>query len=157
VSAVVAISLPTTSPALFMLDIGISINRRLSLTEAAAIWREGLLLTATALPDALSRVLPHHASPYLAELHAIAWTTDETAQRQANDLTTRLDFAPLGPKDQSEVPELGLASSIPGGLTSQQAAGIVADSIEIMALNAGFTAPTNYVTIIAQSLGLPTS
>lgn len=160
VSAVVNMSLPgagSTSSIVFSLDIAMSLAGPVRLGQIAVLWRDGLVLTSTLLPEALSPVIPPEADAYLAEIHAIAWTVDQNQFHRANDLGTRVDLGALGPRTQDALPQIGLANELSGGLSEQQAAAVVAASIEIMALNAGFVEPTAELGMIRQELGVPPS
>lgn len=157
VSALTRITLPNASSGSIMVvvDIAISIARKLRLGEVATLWRDGLVLTSGVLPDALDRVLPGDADPYETEVHAVAWTIDRENRHRDNDLGVRIDLQPLGEATSAPPMQLGLAHRLPGPLSEQQAAKLVVDSIEIMSLNAGYVNPTIGVDFVRQELGVP--
>lgn len=158
VSALLSVQLPAVahgSWVVFILDIAVSLQQRLRLGDIARLWRDALVLTSASLPDALAGVVPPGADAIHGELHALAMPTDGLQHNRPNTLEQRIDFLPLGPPTRSLPASIGSASQLVGGLTDHQAAEVVLESFELMALNSGFLDPSAGLEALRHELGVP--
>jgi len=142
----------------FKLDIGLSLASRLQLEDVARLLRDGLVLTSAVLPDALAELLPSDANVEQAEFHVMASPTDANQRNRPNELHDRIDLSPLGSETRTTNGGfIGYASRIPGPLTQRDAAEIVADGIDYIALTRGFLDPRVGIAQLRLDLGFPAS
>ena len=146
-----------TSHAVFTVDLGLSLESRVRLGEAAALLRDSLLLATALLPDVLAEALPADAHVDHAEVHIFAAATDGNQHNRPNDLVQRLDLSALGEPTRAVGPLLGFAARLGGPLAEREAAALVANAIEYMALASGYLDPGFGVTLLRQELGLASS
>lgn len=161
VSALASVQGPSfgiTGSVVFKLDIGLSLAGRLQLGDVARLLRDGLVLTTAILPDALSDLLPSDANVFQAEFHVMASPTDGNQRNRPNELGDRIDLSPLGTETRTTNGGfIGYASQVPGPLTQRDAAEIVADGIDYVALARGFLDPRAGIAQLRLDLGLPAS
>jgi hypothetical protein len=161
VSALASVQGPSfgiTGSIVFKLDVGLSLAGRLGLGDVARLLRDGLVLTTAVLPDALAELLPSDANVFQAEFHVMASPTDGNQRNRPNELDDRIDLSPLGSETRTtNAGFLAYASRVPGPLTQRDAAEIVADGIDYIALTRGFLDPREGIAQLRLELGLPPS
>jgi hypothetical protein len=138
-----------------ILDIALSLSDPISLADAAVIWRDGLVLATGALADALTGVLPAGASPGLVEIHVAAPRVDGLNRNRPNDLGQRIELSLLGQPTRSLSDAIGYAARISGPLSSDEAARLVVDGIEYMALANGYVDPRIALESLRATLMIP--
>ena len=143
---------------MFKLDIGLSFASRLQLEDVARLLRDGLVLTTAVLPDALAELLPSDANVEQAEFHVMASSTDGNQRNRPNELHDRIDLTPLGSETRTTNGGfMAYASRVPGPLTQRDAAEIVVEGIDYIALTRGFLDPRAGIAQLRLDLGLPAS
>ncbi len=156
VSALVTINLPSVAQGgsiTVIIDIGVSPGRPLKLGDVAALWRDSLVLTSAALPEAFVGVLPVEADVFQVELHAHAPETDGQGNHQANKLLDRVNLSSLGEPTRRIGPSLGFAAAINGALSEQTAGEVVVEAVETTALAWGYLDPRAGVERLRNELG----
>jgi hypothetical protein len=138
----------------FMLDVGLSVSTALMLGQVARLWRDGLVALTTLVPEALTEILPPYADISQVEIHAFAPTSDGQQHSRENSLTTRIAMQSLGQPSRRLSPAVGLAMRVVGGLAEREAADVIADAVERIALSHGFLDPTMGVRSLRTELGL---
>jgi hypothetical protein len=138
------------------LDVGVSLAQPLRLGEVALLWRDALVFTSAVLPKALSAALPSDVDVVDAEIHAAAQRIDGKVGTRSNDLLARVNLTPLGAlSGPGPAPEsMSYAARLAGPLTEYSAAELVADAIDIMAYDLGYTDPRIGLRTIRGELGL---
>lgn len=142
----------------FVLDIGISLEVKLSPMTIAGVLRDGLLLVANLLPAAIEDLLPPDAIVVRCDCHLLASGNDGSGTWRTNSLEDRIDTQPFRSFD---VPNpvldrsLGFGALIRGPLTDTEAAEVVAEGLNYVALARGYLNPTTAIDQIRGSLGLP--
>lgn len=159
ISSVVAVRLPSlgaraTNSAVFTLDIALSLANAIRLADVAKLLRDALVLVTTGLPAALADVLPGDADVTHSEIHILAATNDGHNQNRSNDLLTRIDMSSLGKPTRAVGPLLGFAAQLSASLTTRDAAKLVADAIEYMALANGYLDPRIGISGLRYELGI---
>ncbi len=157
VSTLVTISLPSLAGGgaiVIKVDIGLSLEGPISLARAALLWREGLLLAADALPGILGEVLPAYAVPDIAEVHALAASTDGNGLSRPNDLAARLDLGPLGTSSGHRGPSMGFAMRLAGPLSEHQAGEFAIEAVDHMALAHGYIDARQGIAALRSELDL---
>ena len=160
VSAVAEVRLPSVGfgEPTFIFDVGVSIVDQLPLTEVAQVLRGGLLLVSSALPDAVSDILPPDTTVVRAEIHLLASRNDGQARTRDNTLDSRVGLDmfqsdPAHPRPPEQY-SLGFGAEIPDWLTTLEAAEIIADGFGYLALAVGFLDPRPAIATIRSALGL---
>jgi hypothetical protein len=160
VSALATVQLPRVGSfggaMLFIIDIAISLATAIRLGDAATLWRDGLVLTSALLPAALIDILPAEADATQAELHAFAAATDGHQLNRPNDLAVRLDLSSLGSPTRPLRSSIGFAMRLVGALAEMEAADVVAQGIDHMALANGYLDPRVGMAGLRHELGLVT-
>lgn len=160
VSAVATVSFPQVGSvrgdAVFIVDIALSLRSAVRLGEAAGLWREGLVLTSAALPEALADILPPAADAVRGELHALAAGTDGHERNRPNELGKRLDLSSLGSPSRPVGASIGVAIRLIGPLAEVEAADAVVRSIDYMALANGYLDPRAGIAALRHEFGLAT-
>jgi hypothetical protein len=157
-SSLVSVRLPgfgVGGSMVFKIDMGLSINRMLRLGEAARLLRDALVLVTAVLPDVLSEVVPSEASVQQAEVHLLAADTDGHNKNRPNELVQRLEMTPLGTPTRTVGPQLGFAARLMGPLAAHEAAEVVVDAFDYMALAIGYLDPRIGISQVRAELGLP--
>ena len=160
ISALVSLRLPTLQRGalVFIIDMAVSVARILRLGEVALLWRDGLVLTTSILPEAVASILPTEAEPDTAEIHVMAATTEGDGTSRENQLVDRVDLGPLGKRSGEQLsPTMGTALRLAGALTEHDAGDAVAEAVNQMALNHGYLDPRVGITAVRMELGLPAS
>ena len=111
----------------FILDMGISLAGAIPVSEAAKLWRDGLLTLTGTMPAIFASVVPSDASVGLAEIHAFAPPTDGGTLSRPNDLLSRLDLTSLGAPTRQVGPCVGFAARLAGPLSDREASELVAE------------------------------
>ncbi len=160
ISALATIRLPRTGAhtgsIVIALDIALSLAGQIRLADAARLLRDGFILTVTALPAALDRVLPADAEVTRGELHIVAPTTlGDGKGRHGNDLRHRLELSVLGENSRREIPSMSYAAQLADPFTEAETTLLVADAIEPMALAVGYTDPRLGIGALRRELGVP--
>ena len=141
-----------------ILDVGVSLEVKVDLATIAMVMRDGLVLVARLLPDALASLLPPGSSVERCDCHLVAARNDGAGTSRENNLEDRIDTMLLQ-SSNSPNPVLdhsmGFAAQVPGPPTDQQAAEIVADGFNYMALAVGYLDPRRAVGQIRARLDLP--
>ncbi len=158
ISALVTAQFPSriTGSVLFTIDIGLSLASPLRLAGAAMILRDGLLLTTATLPIVFTDILPADADVTQAEVHFLAATVDGNNRNRPNDLLQRVDLSSLGSATREVGPSMGFAARLSGPLAEREAAELVAEAIEYLALARGYLDPRPGITALRHELGVPT-
>ena len=125
----------------FKADVGVSIDRMLRLDEAAWLLRDALVLVTAVVPDVLADVVPSDASVQQAEVHLLAATTEGGNKNRPNEIPQRLDLSSLGTPTRAVGPQLGFAARLAGPLSAYEAAEVVVEAFDYMALAIGFLDP----------------
>jgi hypothetical protein len=158
VSALLEIRLPNVGVQggriTFILDIGLSVSTALMLGEVARLWHDGLVALTTLVPDALAEILPPYAEISQVEFHAFAPTFDGQKHSRENSLSARIAMQSLGQPSRTLSSSVGLAMRVDGGLAAREAAEVVADGVERIALSQGFLDPTTGIRSLRSELGL---
>lgn len=146
----------------FSVDVALSLQEPIEMFQAAMILRDGLVLVATALPEALADILPSEATSNYAEVHLLAAKNDgtlKTQDKRKNDLLDRIDLSPLGTFTREMGQLMGFAAELPGPLSDREAADLVCEAIEHMAYAAGNVDPRRGIQQLRDEMGLlpPTS
>jgi hypothetical protein len=160
VSALVSLRFPgfgVGEAVLFTIDVAVSSTSCLGLADVAALLRDALVACTADLPDALAEIMPSDAEVTQAELHLLAATTDGQSKNRANDLALRVDLAPLGDSSRPVGQSLGFAARLSAPLTDREAAELVLEGIEYMALASGYLDPTLGLSTLRRDLGLESS
>ncbi len=158
VSALVTVRLPgfgIVGSVVFKVDMAISTNRMLRLGEAARLLRDALVVVTAVLPEVLSDVVPSDANVQQGEVHILAAATDGNGKNRPNDLLERLDMTPLGEPTRTLGSTLGFAARLTGPLASHEAAEVVAEAFDFMALAIGYLDPRVGIMQLRSELGLP--
>lgn len=144
--------------ALFILDIGISLEAKLDPMTIAAVLRDGLLLVTNFLPAPIVELLPPDATVVRCDCHLVASRNDGRGAWRANTLEDRIDtqsFRRFGVPNPVLDCSLGFGALISGPLTDIGAAEIVAEGLNYVALASGYLDPTIAIDQIRGSLGVP--
>lgn len=158
VAALATVRLPTiganTGSIVLALDIALSLTGPLRLADVARLLRDSLILTATALPGALDRVLPADAEVARAELHITAPTTTGDGAGRENDLRERVDLVPLGEASRRDIASMSYAAQLAGALAEAETTALVGEALERMALTVGYTDPRLGIRALRHELGI---
>jgi len=152
-SSLVTVQFPSSSvgaSVAFTIDIAVSLANALTLGQVARLLRDGLVLVTSALPEVLADLVPAQAMTNHAEVHLLA-----PPKRTPNTLCERINLHQLGQPPSAGGPLRGCAAGLAGPLTERDAAELVVDACEYMALASGFLDPTVGITLLRQELGLP--
>lgn len=144
--------------ALFVLDVGLSLDLKLDLATIAMAMRDGLVLVARLLPGAVASLLPPGSSVVRCDCHLVATRNDGAGTSRDNSLEDRIDTTSLRSFDAPNPVldhSMGFAAQVPGPPTDQQAAEIVADGFNYMALAMGYLDPRRAIGQIRAALNLP--
>jgi len=157
ISALVTAQFPhrISGSVLFTIDIGLSLANPLRLGDAAMILRDGLLLTTDTLPNVFADILPADADVTQAEVHFLAAETDGNNRNRPNKLLQRLDLSSLGSATRDVGPSMGFAARLSGPLVEREAAELVAEAIEYVALASGYLDPRLGIARLRYELGMP--
>jgi hypothetical protein len=153
VSSLVTVQFPNSfvgATVAFTIDIAISLENAVTLGQVARLLRDGLLLVTSDLPDVLADLVPVQATTNQAEVHVLA-----PSKGGAEALCQRIDLGQLGPPPPAGGTLRGCATELAGPLTDRDAAELVVDACEYLALANGFLDPTNGVALLRQELGVP--
>jgi hypothetical protein len=160
-SAVAEIQLPFSrhENVLFILDIGVSIQRPLPLFEVAQVLRDGLVLVSSTLPDAVADILPAHLEVSRCDVHFTASRSDGRAGTRDNAIDDRIDLRPFQSgatgSHSNETSQLGFGADITQRLTRPDASELIAEGFNYTALLLGFLDPRAAITQIRAALGFP--
>ena len=157
VSSLMEVRLPAApygGVVLFTVDLAISIAGRLTLLDVTLLLRDMLVLATADLPEATADVPPPDAEVHRAEIHIAAPFNDGTNRTRSNDLAERVDFSPLGEPSRAVGNSMGIAYRIPGPLSERDAAELLIQAIEYMALDGGFLDPGMGLTTLRRDLDL---
>jgi hypothetical protein len=140
---------------LFRLDMGISIGRALSLGEAARMFRDGLLLVTSTIPEVFAEISPSASDVQLAEIHVQAAATDGNNRNRPNNLLDRLDLKILGSPTRTVGPSLGFSARLSGPLSQREAAELVVEAFDYISVASGYLDPSIALVVLRSELGLP--
>jgi hypothetical protein len=157
VSSIVTIRFPSFrvgGSLLFTVDVGISIAHALKLGDVAALARDGVVLTAASLPNVLGDLLPSDAVVSQVELHFLAASRDGNSRNRPNELLQRLDLSSLGEPTRPLGESLGFAARVAGPPSDREAAELVVEAINYVALAAGYLDPRLGISALRTELGI---
>ncbi len=161
VSALASLRLPQWGiqggVAVFTLDLGISLGESLPLAVVALLLRDSLVLATDTLPSLVTDVLPPDAWLNRVELHILADTTDGKNAPRPNDLLDRVDLSQLGFSSRPVGPLLSFGAELSRPLGEVEAAGLVVDAFEFLALSHGYLDPEAGVAKLRSEVGLSSS
>ena len=140
---------------LFKLDMAVSINRMVSLGEAARLFRDGLVLVTSTVPDVFADTVPAGADIQLAEIHVLAANTDGNNKNRPNNLLERLDLSHFGAPTRTIGPSLGFSARVTAPLTEHEAAELVVEAFDYMSVANGYLDPRIAIMSLRAELGLP--
>lgn len=126
---------------LTLLDVGITVSRKLTISEMAAVWKGSLELLTNDVPEMLTDALPRDAVPNLAELYIVRPEHNDGTGGHPNDLEEYVDLAPWGEvtrRPGGGLDRLDAAVMLNGPLTTKDAGNLLVKAIERMALNHGY-------------------
>lgn len=159
VSALATIHLPGFAHGgwvVFTIDIGLPfvVTR---LAEVARLWRDGLILTSSLLPEAIAEIIPADADVVQAEFHALAGPGlgHDGTPGQPLDLGEPLELGSLGPPTRAVGPSMGFAVRLSQAPADREAAEIVVEAIYQTAIAHGYRDPRNGIAALRAELGLP--
>jgi hypothetical protein len=135
--------------------MAISIGRGLHLGEASRLLRDGLILVSAEMPEVLGEILPSDSDVHTAEIHIFAPGQDGQQRNRPNDLLQRLDLQLFGAPTRAIGQLLGFAVRASGSLSEREAAEVVVQGFEYMAIQAGFLDPRVAVAAVRYELELP--
>ena len=138
----------------FTIDIGLSLVAATGLGETALLWRDGLILTSVALPEALAEIIPADAEVLQGEIHVLAANMDGNGASRPNQLVSRLNLSALGSPTREPGPSMGFAMAVAGAPSKREVAEFVAEAIEQMALAQGYLDPRIGVAALRSELGV---
>ncbi len=160
VSALAMAQMPALSgqrtSAKFILEMGLTLSKRLELTQAALLLRDGLLLVTAELPAALSRVLADArltAAEFLIRAKA---TPQQVGDESPAQLETRIELASFGERPaRTPVTRYVYGLELDGHApTTVEAGEAVADALELLAYDMGYEDPRPSISTLRQQLGL---
>ena len=109
----------------FTVDIALSLKHKRTLPECAMILRDGLVLVASTLPEALAGTLPNDSVPTTAEIHFLAssqYGSPRGAVNRPNNMVDRIDLLSLGTPTRALNQSMGCAARLSAPLTDREAA-----------------------------------
>jgi hypothetical protein len=139
---------------LFTIDIALSLAAPIALTQAAFLWRDGLVITTSLLPEAIETILPTETEVLQAEVHLLAARMDGQGRSRPNELAQHLDLSALGTPTRQVGPSMGSAMRLSGSLPEHEAAEFVLTAIGQMALANGYLDPRDGIAELRRSLKL---
>jgi hypothetical protein len=165
ISALVTAEFPhrITSAVLFTIDVGLSLSSPLQLGDASLILRDGLLLTTDTLADVFADILPTDADVTQAEVHFFAPEIRDRIPApeipghpysRPNDILQRLDLSSLGSPTREVRPSMSFAARLSGPLVEREAADLVVEAVEYVALANGYLDPRDGIALLRHELGL---
>lgn len=160
VSALASIRLPqwgVQGLAVFTVDVGISLSEPLALAAVALLLRDSLVLTTDTMPALVTDVLPPDAWLNRVELHVLAGTNDGQNATRPNDLRQRVDLSQLGISSRPVGPLLSFGAELSRPLGGEEAAALVVDAFEYLALAHGYLDPEAGVAKLRSDVGLSSS
>lgn len=158
VSAVFTVRMPgygqLNGSVVLMLDIGLSLDRRLTLEEVALLLRDALVLLTGPAADTLTGILPSESSVNQCEIHIQASNMDIRNAVRSNSLADRIELALLGDPTRPLEQSLSFGAYLTSALSDRQAAELVVEGLEVMALDSGFVAPDAGLAVVRQGLAI---
>src|ERR1039458_8406990 len=160
VSSLVTVQLPGMvrgAYVVFKIDMALSLERILRLGEVSRLLRDALVLVTAVLPEALTDIIPSDAAVQQAEVPLLAAASDGNSRNRPNDILELLDLTPLGSPTRPVGSSLGFAVRLSGPLGSHDAAEVVVEAFDFMALASGYLDPRVGIAQLRQELALSTS
>jgi hypothetical protein len=159
VSALATVHLPSIGQGgwiVFALDVGLPFTLT-RLAEAARLWRDGLILTSSLLPEAIAEIVPAESDVVQAEFHALAGPGigHDGTPGAPLDLGEPLDLGSLGSPTRAVGPTMGFALRLAHAPAEREAAEVVVEAVYQMAIAHGYLDPRNGVACLRAELGLP--
>lgn len=140
-----------------VLDVGIDTVGTERLFDVAEILISGSMAVTTTVPDALVGILPPGSTVEHVELHIASHTKPDDlygGPAVPRPVSDAIELSSLGPRARPSSSPLGIAARVNGGLTRQQAAELVVEALEWMALASGWLDPRLGVDRVRRELGV---
>jgi hypothetical protein len=137
--------------------MGLSLQQPIRIGQLATLFRDGLLLTTVTLPTAVAGVLPQNADVNHCEVHVAADISDGGQRQRINEVALRVDLSSLGSvarPSSNPITRMGFAAGLSGPLSERDAAELVAEAIDTMAIDNGYLDPRLGIRALRHELGL---
>jgi hypothetical protein len=108
-----------------------------------------------AMPNMFAEILPSDTEVQLAEIPIAAPNTDGSGHSRENSLVDRMDMSLFGTPTRTVGPSLGFSARLPGTLSEREAAELVAEAFDYMAVASGYLDPSVAITALRYELALP--